>query len=229
MVEGFNKLIELFGQYNPNQNLLIRPHPSEEQETYTRFSRKYPNVEVVNNQGSARPWILASDILIQTGCTTGAEAAAMSHPTISIQEKDSELVQFRATNQVSYLTHTAEEAYQAAQDFYAGKLINLGNPSKLEEFWPAQKGKFAAERIADEIHQFYLDLGGEFGGFELSFSGKFKQPSNFPVDVYRKMLVELPEVEHKLKQISQQLPGMPSIELHGICTNVFYIRPSLRK
>ncbi len=92
------KLIELFGQRSPNQKVLIRPHPIEATETYTKFSKKYSNVEVTNNQNSARPWILASDILIHTGCATGSEAIAMSHPTISIQGKDSELVQCRVTN-----------------------------------------------------------------------------------------------------------------------------------
>ena len=219
------RLIELFGQYSPNQKVIIRPHPVESIDTYIRFSRKYPNVEVVSNQGSARPWILASDVLIHTGCTTGTEAVAMDHPTISIQRKDSELVQYRATNHVSYSAHTAEEAYQAVLDFYAGKL-KLGDDAKLKEFWPAQEGKFAAERIADEIHQFYLDLGGSFGEFKLSFSGKFRNPKNFPDDIYKKMLVKSSEVEHILKQFSQQLPDAPNLELHEICTNVFYIRPT---
>ena len=149
----------------------------------------------------------------------------MNHPTISIQEKDSGEVPFRATNQVSYLTHTAEDAYQVVQNFYEGKL-KLGDNSKLKEFWPAQEGKFAAERIADEIHQFYLDLGGSFGEFKLSFSGKFRNPKNFPDDIYKKMLVKSSEVEHILKQFSQQLPDAPNLELHEICTNVFYIRPT---
>lgn len=220
------KLIELFGQHSPNQKVLIRPHPWEKTGIYTRFSRKYLNVEVADNRNLACPWILASDVLIHTGCTTGIEAVAMNHPTISIQGKDSDSLQFKTTNQVSYLTHTAEEAYQAVQDFYAGKLMNLGNPSKLKEFWPAQEGKFAAERIADEIHQFYLDLGGTFEEFKLSFSGKFRFPKNAPSYVYHKMLVGLPQVEHMLSQISQKLPAAPNIELHEICTNVFYIRPS---
>ena len=92
----------------------------------------------------------------------------------SIQEKGSEHIRFRASNNVSCLTHIAEEAYQMVQNFYAGKL-KLGDKSKLKEYWPAQEGKLAAERIADEIHDFYLDLGGLFNDFELTFSGKFKQ------------------------------------------------------
>ena len=219
------KLIELFDQHRLDQKVLIRPHPVEDPNTYTRFSRKYSNVEVASNLKSARPWILASDVLIHTGCATGSEAVAMNHPTISIQEKGSDSIQFRSTNHVSYLAHTAEEAYQAVQNFYAGKL-QLGDKSKLKEFWPAQEGKFASERIADEIHQFYLELGGTFEEFKLGFSDKFRLPKNFPDEVYRKMLVELPEVEYKLGQISQQLPSVSNIELHEICTNVFYIRPA---
>ena len=219
------KLIELFGQCSSNQKIIIRPHPSESLEIYTRLSRKYQNVEIASNRESARPWILASDILIHTGCTTGAEAVAMNHPTISIQEKGSEHIRFRASNNVSYLTHMAEEAYQAVQDFYAGKL-KLGNASKLKEFWPVQEGKFAAERIADEMHQFYLELGGSFGAFKLSFSDKFRQPLKVPADIHKKMHVGLPQIEHILGQISRQIPAVPNIELHEICTNVFYMCPS---
>ena len=217
------KLIELFGQRSPDQKVLIRPHPVEKPETYTRFSREYLNIDVVDNRDSARPWILASDILVHTGCTTGSEAVAMNHPAISIQERDSELVQFRTTNHASHLTHTAEDAYHAVQDFYAGNL-NFRNASKLKEFWTAQDGAFAAERIADAIHDFYLGFGGLFSDFELSLSSKFKQVRL--TDFYKqKMLVDLSKVEHILKQIYQNSPAMPQMKLYEICRNVFYMRP----
>ena len=216
------QLIGLFGRHSPNQMVLVRPHPAENVNTYTRFTSKYPNIELADSQDSSRPWILASDILIHTGCTTGAEAVAMNHPTISIQEKGSEHILFRASNNVSYLTYTAKEAYHAVQDFYAGKL-KLGDSSKLKEFWPAQEGKFAAERIADEIHQFYLDLGGEFGGFKL---GHFKFKKIRLADFHKqKMCVELSQVERILKQMYQQLPTGPQMTLYEISSNVFYMRP----
>ena len=130
---------------------------------------------------------------------------------------------FRASNNVSYLTHTAEEAYQAVQDFYAGKL-KLGDASRLRELWLAQEGKFAAERIADEIHQFYLGLGGLFTESELTLSGPLKQVKL--TDFHKqKMLVELSRVEKILRQICQQLPAMPKMKLYEICRNVFYMSP----
>ena len=131
-----------------------------------------------------------------TGCTTGAEAVAMGHPTTSIQEKGNELVRLVTTNHVSYLTHTAEEDYRAVQNFYAGKLLKLGDASKLREFWPAQEVKFAAERIVDEIYQFYSDLGGAFDGFK-------------PVSVQFEELV-LTDFHNSL---------------HEISCNMFYINP----
>ena len=218
------RLVELFGRNGSNQKVVIRPHPSESSDIYTRLSNKYQYVEVANNQESARPWILASDILIHTGCTTGSEAVAMGHPAISIQEIGSEQIQFQASNNVSYLTHTAEEAYQAVQDFYAGKL-KLGDNSKLKKLWPAQEGKFAAERIADGIHDLYLGLDGLFNDFELTLSGKFKQVRL--TDFYKiKMFVELSQVEQILRQIYQQLSTMPQMKLYEISRNVFYMRPS---
>ena len=216
------QLIELFGRQSPRQKVLIRPHPAEKLDTYVKLSRKYPNVNVANNNGSANPWILASDILIHTGCTTGAEAVSMGHPTISIQEKGSEHIQFRASNNVSYLTHTAEEAYQAVQNFYAGKL-KLGDASKLKELWPAQEGKFAAERIADEIHQLYLRLEGSFEGFK-SVSVQFRELILTDFEK-QKMDVEFPWIEHRLRQMYELLPNVPPVKLDKISRNVFYISP----
>ncbi|MBB74368.1 MAG: hypothetical protein CMJ75_07630 [Planctomycetaceae bacterium] len=223
-MESTFKLIEIFGQYSPDRKVVIRPHPVEKEDTYTKFSRKYPNIAVVSNQNSVRPWILASDILIHTGCTTGSEAVAMNHPAISIQERGSELVQFRTTNHVSYLTHTAEEAYQAVQNYYAGEL-DFRDTSKLKEFWTAQEGEFAAERMANEIYDFYLGIGGLFADFELSFSNPFKVVRL--TEFYRrKMFVEFAQIKHSLKQIYQQLPTMPrQMKLREICRNVFYMYP----
>ena len=187
-----------------------------------RFSQKYSNVSVLDNKDSANSWILASDILIHTGCTTGAEAVAMNHPTISIQEKGNEHISFKVSNHVSYLTHTAEEAYQAVRDFYAGKL-ELGNAEKLKELWIAQEGKFAAERVADGIYQRYLDLGGTFDGFK-SVSVKFKSLVLTDFDK-QKMFVEFSQVEHRLRQMCELLPNIPPLALHEISRNMFYISP----
>ena len=216
------QLIGLFGRHSPNQMVLVRPHPAENVNTYTRFTSKYPNIELADSQDSSRPWILASDILVHTGCTTGAEAVAMNHPTISIQEKGSELIRFLTSNNVSYLTYTAKEAYHAVQDFYAGKL-KLGDASKLKELWPAQEGKFAAERIADEIHQFYLRLEGSFKGLT-SVSVQFRELILTDFEK-QKMDVEFPWIEHRLRQMYELLPNVPPVKLDKISRNVFYISP----
>ena len=82
---------------------------------------------------------------------------------------------------------------------------------QIKKLWPAQDGKFVAERIADEIHNSHLNLGGLFNDFELVLSGKFKQVrlTNF---YKRKMSLELSQVARILKQIYQQLSFMP----HGL-------------
>ena len=216
------QLIELFGRHSPDRKVLIRAHPAEKLDVYVRLSQKYSNISVVDNKDSANPWILASDILIHTGCTTGAEAVAMNHPAISIQEKGNEHISFKVSNNVSYLTHTAEEAYQAVRDFYAGKL-KPGKASKLKELWTAQEGKFAAEGIADGIYQCYLDLGGTFDGVKgVSVKLKTLVLTDFEK---RKMFVEFSQVEHRLRQMCELLPNIPPLALHEISRNMFYISP----
>ncbi|MBN1849826.1 MAG: hypothetical protein JW932_14710 [Deltaproteobacteria bacterium] len=62
--------------------IIIRPHPSENHQTWKDFSRKLPNVEVFH-KGNVIEWIMASDVLIHNGCTTGVEAYILGKPVLS--------------------------------------------------------------------------------------------------------------------------------------------------
>ena len=53
-------------------SIVLRPHPSENYETWQAWASD-PGVEI-QYQGSANVWMLAADMVLHPGCTTGIEA-----------------------------------------------------------------------------------------------------------------------------------------------------------
>ncbi|HEX8237815.1 MAG TPA: surface carbohydrate biosynthesis protein [Abditibacteriaceae bacterium] len=57
----------------PHINIVLRPHPSENQNFYRAAFDGVPNVHVTR-EGSVGPWLFACRAMIHDGCTTGLEA-----------------------------------------------------------------------------------------------------------------------------------------------------------
>jgi surface carbohydrate biosynthesis protein len=67
----------------PDVAIILRPHPSENPRFWERGFGGRPRVRV-ESAGVFIPWLLASEMLVHTGCTTGLEAFLMDHPAISL-------------------------------------------------------------------------------------------------------------------------------------------------
>ncbi|MDE0770449.1 MAG: hypothetical protein OSB19_18900 [Opitutaceae bacterium] len=59
----------------------MRPHSSEYARFWQSLADRVSNLRIVTNT-EAIPWALAPDCLVQTGCTTGVEAAILGVPSI---------------------------------------------------------------------------------------------------------------------------------------------------
>ena len=79
-VEAF---ILAMAKRSPGRKLILRPHPTESDAAWRDLSARVNNLTVIT--GTRAPeWILAADCLVQTGCTTGVEAAVLGTPTIGM-------------------------------------------------------------------------------------------------------------------------------------------------
>ena len=88
----------------PHLNFVIRPHPSEDHNYYRHIFDKQANVRVIF-EGSAIDWISGARFLIQSGCTTGIEAAMLGTPVINWAP---EFIKNEATIKIAQETgHTA--------------------------------------------------------------------------------------------------------------------------
>lgn len=69
------------------KSVIIRPHPGEDVNTWRKIRNKMPS-EIrqklhVLREGDVTPWILAADLVVQRGCTTGLEAILSHVPVVS--------------------------------------------------------------------------------------------------------------------------------------------------
>ncbi len=139
----------------PDRKIVVRPHPTENLSTYTDAFRDNPRVVVVT-EGPAAPWIMASDVLVHTACTTANEAFALGVPSVCIKTGQSIFYDYFISHKVSLEAQGVDDAVRLVQ-------LVLRDPSAaaaqrtpamkatFDRFFAAGEGKFAAERMVEII------------------------------------------------------------------------------
>lgn len=77
----FVRLVDFLAREFPGRHVILRPHPAEKEEYYTRRLGALGNV-FVDNSGAAREWIATAGAVIHHDCTTGLEALLMGKPVV---------------------------------------------------------------------------------------------------------------------------------------------------
>ncbi|MFD2046665.1 surface carbohydrate biosynthesis protein [Ornithinibacillus salinisoli] len=78
----FLEMIKATCEQFPYTNIVIRPHPGENFESYRKTFAKYSNVHVIH-EGNIIKWLLAAKAIIHNGCTSGIEGYLLGKPVIS--------------------------------------------------------------------------------------------------------------------------------------------------
>lgn len=82
----FAKLVEDLAKRHPRVNFVYRPHPADFGLSVTSpLSHSRQHNLFVSNAGSVVPWILASEGLIHTGCTTAIESVLLGKRALRIE------------------------------------------------------------------------------------------------------------------------------------------------
>jgi surface carbohydrate biosynthesis protein len=77
----FKKMVESVAKAFPENNIIIRPHPSESLSFWKDHTKGITNIHI-NNTGNVIPWIMAARALVSNGCTTSIEAYILQKPTM---------------------------------------------------------------------------------------------------------------------------------------------------
>ncbi len=82
LISHFIEAIKHLAHKNKNYNIIVRPHPGENVETWKILLDKIPNVKVIRDDGASM-WIKNAFAILHNGCTTAIEASFFKKPIIS--------------------------------------------------------------------------------------------------------------------------------------------------
>ena len=160
--QDFQQLIPALEQSFPEHSVIVRPHPTENQQIYRNIAAQCKRVRVTN-EGNVVPWILASKAVIHNCCTTGLEAYVMGVPAISYRATVNDFYDlgfYRLPNLLSHQCFHFEELQSTLNDILADQLGAADGAERQElvkHHMVALDGPLACERIVDTCEQILND------------------------------------------------------------------------
>ncbi|MDM8542145.1 hypothetical protein QUF90_13740 [Desulfococcaceae bacterium HSG9] len=150
----------------PDFSIVVRPHPSEEQNFYRTVFSGVENIHVVHS-GPVGHWIVAAEVLIHDGCTTAVEAYLADTQIISFKPYENDQESFNLPNLLGNICSTEEKVVALIKKIQAGESIKWENNIGQKEF-----GLF--ENFSSEAFKPVLNVIEEA---QTKLSSNFKTPS----------------------------------------------------
>jgi len=156
ILSDFRQLIPALARTFPQQTIVIRPHPSENQQIYHEIAATHPTM-VVSNEGNVIPWLLATKVMVHNGCTTGLEAYALGVPAISYLATLNEYYDYDFQGLPTRLSHQCfnfQELEDTLSRILSGELGAADSEERralMDYYLAARDGPLASERIVDVL------------------------------------------------------------------------------
>jgi surface carbohydrate biosynthesis protein len=152
---AFKRLLPRLAAEFPGHTVLVRPHPSENRDTWRELARGLANV-VVNAEGNVVEWILASEVVLHSSCTTGIESFYLDVPAVGWRNGPGDRFEQPLPNALSLNAYTDAEALGHV---HAAVASPGGNPLRRDaaacrtaaENVDAMDGPLACDRILDGL------------------------------------------------------------------------------
>ena len=124
--------IKYLAQNNNGYDIVLRPHPVENIETWKILLEDIPNVYVIR-EGSINPWINKAFAIMHNSCTSAIEATVFRKPVITYipfeQKYTTEL-----PNELGYCVKSLDELSKKVKTVFDS--IKYGNQNKINETLP---------------------------------------------------------------------------------------------
>jgi surface carbohydrate biosynthesis protein len=159
----FQKLIPALEKTFPDHTIVVRPHPTENQEVYRKIADRCRRVSVTN-EGNVVPWLMATKVVIHNGCTTGVEAYVMRVPAISYRVTVDDYYDdgfYRLPNRLSHQCFNFDELQVKLTKILRGEIGAANGDQRkalIDRHLAALDGPLACERIVDVLEKAVSDL-----------------------------------------------------------------------
>jgi surface carbohydrate biosynthesis protein len=158
LFRDFQNLIPALDRAFPDYTIVVRPHPTENQDVYRGISSQCKRVQVTN-EGNVVPWLIAAKALIHNGCTTGVEAYVIGVPSISYRASVNNAYDngfYRLPNMLSHQCFNFEDLCSTLKKILAKKLEwpELNQSKDLLNYHlTAIDGPLASSRMVDVFEE----------------------------------------------------------------------------
>lgn len=157
MYQHFIAMIRHLSLSFPQYIIVIRPHPSENQKTWKNETKMLPNVRIVH-EGNVIPWIMASEVMVHNGCTTGVEAYMLGEPVLCYCPITSEIFDSELPNAVSRKASSLDELAVLVREVLenpSGDIHRAGGNTRsndlVDAYITGANGPMACENIVSAL------------------------------------------------------------------------------
>jgi surface carbohydrate biosynthesis protein len=243
--QDFQQIVPAIERSFPEYTIIVRPHPTENQEIYRNIAAECKRVQVTN-EGNVVPWILASKAVIHNGCTTGLEAYVMGVPAISYRKTVNDFYDlgfYRLPNLLSHQCFDFKELHATLGNILAGKLGPADGAERQElvnHHMVALDGPLACERIVDtceqilndgtelrkpalrhRLNRWYLAKGlGLVNRYKSHLPGEFNKPA---FQRHRYPGISIEELGARLSRLQHILGYSEKLKVEEIASQIFQI------
>ncbi|HEX2890169.1 surface carbohydrate biosynthesis protein [Vineibacter terrae] len=154
--QAFQEMLPRLASVFPDLQIIVRPHPSENHDTWRQAAGGMSNIHVLH-EGNVYGWLRGCVAMIHNGCTTGLEGFLLDAPVVSYRPLVSEEYDLHLANDVSWEAYDFDSLVATVRELADGRRRSLQDRSRLDvagKFLSALDGPLAAERIADHVTAF---------------------------------------------------------------------------
>lgn len=149
MYHAFVSMASFLAEAFPDKKVIIRPHPAENHDNWRIVANRHDNMEVIHD-GNIINWLLAAEVTIQNGCTTGIESFLLGRPTVSYQPFESTVYENYLPDVLGVKVTSEERLAKCVRSVCDG-------PNYMDANKQKQKRKYARRFIENVDGQFCVD------------------------------------------------------------------------
>ena len=226
-----------------NKKVIVRPHPGEGKKLWEEALRGIENVHV-ESEGELLPWILASEFIIQNGCTSAIEASTANIPVISyIKKKDLNCLSLGIENIANKLSINVFGKKQLTQTINKIDLIwNKPENKKKRLLYLNKKLKYygttkSAEKIAQKIIDYtgtpnpigYEKLGKDsilYYIYEIYRNFKFRPKTIKTImDLQKRDTLSYSKIQRDIENLLNIMNINKKVKIKRVERNTYYLFP----
>lgn len=221
-------LLHWAAQNVPTHKIVLRPHPGERPEYWQQKLAAAPNATVVP-RSNPHPWILAADLIVHTGCTTGLESAFMDKRCVNLAPAKHPVFD-RIVNWANPTFEKWQDAAAAIELYLKegrGPVVENADKHRavLSEYFPGYSNGESGRAIAEKLIQLLRNRGAQPPArYKLAFRKEFS-PYPRHDTLKDKMTVTQDEFVGLFERVRMSNGLSAQVQLQALDDSLFVMRP----